>query len=386
MTSRAPVIAVDALGIDQPGGARTAVLYLFQALAMLRPQWRFLIYLSRPEPLLAPLANVGQVIWPARKGLWARSLMQCLMPMLVWRHGVDLVHFTKSQGAILWGAKTVLTLFDVTTLHYPEFHTRSAVWYWRYLQPVVARCTDAIVTLTGDAARDIHKLLKVPAPKITVVPCAAQFESAVPDETAVCPDRAPLNGLPETYLFFVGIVAMKKNLATLIRALAVLRRRQLPVPTLVLAGPRYALSDAGEIFDLIKQLGLEPFVRYLGPVDKADLPWLYRQAALFVMPSVHEGFGIPCLEAMVCGTPVVASRASALPEVVGEAGVLVDDYMSPEAWAEAIDALLKDPQRRKELVERGRRRAQMFSWTRSAQILAGLYERLLNLPAHPEGG
>lgn len=383
MNAATPRIAIDALGIDQPGGGRTAVLYLFRALFELRPDWQITIFLSRREPLLGPFGNVRQIIVPGRKGIWARLLMQALMPYWVWRHRVDLVHFAKSQGSKVWRTKTVLTLFDATTLRHPEIHSHLAVWYWRNLQPIMARWSDAIVTLTNHAARDLQELLTIPASKITVVPCASQFASLPP--AAPIPQRVSerLAALPETYLLFVGMLALKKNLTTLIRAMAVLRQRQTRPPVLILAGPRrYELSDAStQVFDLIKQLDVETLVRYVGEVDEASLPELYRRARLFVMPSLHEGFGIPCLEAMACGTPVIAARASALPEVVGDAGVLVDEYLSPEAWAMQIEQLLADSARHADLAERGKRRAQSFNWRCSAQILAQLYEQLLARPS-----
>ncbi len=376
MSPRAPTIAVDALGIDEPGGGRTAVLFLFRALAELRPGWRFIVLVSRREAAFDQLANVRQVVLPARKGWWARGLLQAYVPYLVWRHRVDLVHFAKSQGAVVFGARSVLTLFDVTTLRHPEFHRRDAVWYWRYVQPVMGRLADAVVTLSEDAAGDLVKLLHIPRPKITVVPCAGQFDAECP--AAAAGAEAPESAsLPDRYLLFVGAVAIKKNLATLIRALARLRQRLADPPCLVLVGPRYSKSDAGAIFELVRELDLEAHVRYLGVVPEASLPGLYRRALLFLMPSVHEGFGIPCLEAMACGAPVVASRASALPEVIGEAGVLVDDYSSPEAWAAAIEPLVTDAGRRAELAEKGRQRVRQFTWPNSAQILADLYERLL---------
>jgi len=370
---RAPIIAVDAIGIDQPGGARTAVLCLFRALAELQPDWQLLIFVSQREPALAAFGNVRQIILPARKGWWARVLIQMLMPYIVWRYDVDLVHFTKSQGGLVWGVKVVLTLFDLTTLHHPEIHSPLAVWYWRFGQPLMARFSDAVVTLSLNAARDIQNFYAVPPNKITIVPCAPQFEEAELEKRSALTE---LN-LPPTYLLFVGALALKKNLTTLIEAYNLLRQRRADAPALVLAGPRYTLSDASAIFNQICLLGLEPFVHYLGPVKDAVLPELYRRAQVFLMPSMHEGFGIPCLEAMRCGTPVIASRAASLPEVVGEAGALITDYMSPQAWADGIQAVLDDPARRAELVARGRQRAQTFSWSRSARVLADLYQRLL---------
>lgn len=375
-----PLIAIDALGIDQPGGARTAILDLFHALFEIRPRWRYLIFLSQCEPLFTSFPHVRQIILPARKGLLARALIQVLMPYTVLRYNVDLVHFPKSQGALVWGAKVVLTLFDVTTLHHPKLHSRQAVWVWRRLQPIVARYADAVVTLSNNAARDIHKMLRVPQAKITIVPCAPQSDCNVqPGDGNLAGVQARYN-LPEHYMLFVGILARKKNLSTLLRALSILEKKGVDFPPLILVGPRYRLSDASdEILELVTKLGLDHRVRYIGPVASHELALLYSAADVFLMPSLHEGFGIPCLEAMKCGSPVIASRASALPEVIGNAGLLVDDYMSPAAWAAQIARLLNDPELRADLIEKGQSRAQEFTWERSAQKLAVLYERLMGI-------
>lgn len=376
-----PLIAIDALGIDQPGGARTAILDLFNTLFKIRSRWRYLVFLSRSEPLLTSFPNVRQIVLPVRKGLLARVLIQILMPYMVLRHNVDLVHFTKSQGGLVWGAKVVLTIFDVTTLRHPELHSPQAVWVWRCLQPIVSRHADAVVALSNNAAHDIHQILHVPEEKIAIVPCAAQSScSAQLAGDSIVRIKARYD-LPERYMLFVGILARKKNLLTLLRALSILQERGIGFPPLILVGPRYRFSDASEeILELVEELGLGQRVRYIGPVASNELAPFYSAADIFLMPSIHEGFGIPCLEAMKCGTPVIASRASALPEVVGEAGLLVDDYMSPVAWAAQIARLLSDAELRADLAEKGESRAQRFTWERSAQMLAALYERLLDIP------
>lgn len=379
MSKDSPLIAVDALGIDQPGGARTAVLYLFHSLFQIRPDWRFLIFTSQREPLFSGFSNVRQVVLPVRKGLLARALVQILMPIVVPVYGVDLVHFTKSQGAFITGASKVLTLFDVTTLQHPEIHSKMAVFYWRHIQPVMARHVDAVMTISKDAARDIQTLLGIPKDKVHVIYCAGQFSRA--DRTTETGFQAVREryGLPSDYLLFVGILALKKNLATLIQSLKLMSQEGIPFPPLVMVGPRYRISDAGEIFDLIKQLDLSKKVIYTGPVETQELETILRRAELFLMPSVHEGFGIPCLEAMSCGVPVVASRASALTEIVGEAGVLVEEYMSPQAWAGSITDLLSSPDKRAVFAEKGCERSKEFTWEQSARNLSDLYDHLFSM-------
>ncbi len=379
MSRESPLILIDAFGIDQPGGPRTAVLFLFKKVFELRPRWRFVICLSRFEPIYQPFGHVRQIVLPVRKGIAARLFVQLTFPLLALALRADLVHFTKSQGALLLGCKKVLTIFDATTLYHPGMHSKIASWYWRHIMPAVARRHDAILAISRDAARDIQNLIGVPPDKIRVIPCASQFEGE-PDGIGL-----PFNTvqakyhLPERYLLFVGILSLKKNLKTLIQALAVLRDQQVDLPCLVMAGPYYPQSEDREIFKTIGNLRMEDATQYIGSVSHDELAGLYAHAEMLVLPSVHEGFGIPLLEAMGFGIPVIASNSSSMPEVVGSAGLLVDDFLSPQAWAAAIQQLLTQPGLRQELIAAGYERSRLFSWQTSAGQLARLYEALLGM-------
>jgi glycosyltransferase involved in cell wall biosynthesis len=329
------------------------------------------VLLSKRESLLDQYPNVRQIVLPARKGWWARLLAQLVVPIAALVTRADLVHFAKSQASWVVGVRTVVTLFDLTTLHQPQWHGHFAVWYWRHIQPLMVRQADAIVTLSKHVAQDIVETYHIGTNQLFVVPCAPQ-----PVKLDHVPD---LPKLPARFVLFVGMIARKKNLGTLIRAIALLGQHGSQAPSLVLAGPRYELSDDGGVLELIRELNLEGRVHYLGAVSIHVLDQLYRQATLFAMPSVHEGFGIPCLEAMQRGTPVIAAHASALPEVVGDAGLLVEDYLSPQAWAQAISTLWNEPLLRNVLIARGYQRVQCFNWEKSAQMLAHVYAGLLRV-------
>jgi alpha-1,3-rhamnosyl/mannosyltransferase len=173
------------------------------------------------------------------------------------------------------------------------------------------------------------------------------------------------------------MLAKKKNLSTLIRALHVLKQRDLLRYPLVIAGRRYRQSDDTAIFQLIRSLGVESEVRYIGPVEDEELPVLYGGAEVFVFPSLHEGFGIPCLEAMKCRVPVVAARSGAIPEIVGDAALLVDDPTSSHDLADSIHLALSDPSLRQNLIAKGGARVEQFSWPRLAEELLLLYRRML---------
>lgn len=370
-------IGIDALGIDTSGGGRTSILNLIQKVILLEKGWHFILYLSAFEKEL-DLPNVTQVVLPLRKGILSRIIMQIILPFDVIRRKIDLVHFTKSQASLLLFTKTILTIHDVTILLHPEIHPKLSSLYWKYIQPYMARKMDAIIAVSNDGAEGITSLLKVPRKKISVIYNASQFsEDLMVEKQGSGLFTIEKFSLPSNYKIVIGQIALKKNLDTLIKAIRILKDRNDLKSPLVMVGPRYSISDAGDIFNLIKELDLDEDVIYLGSVDRAELLMILKNAEILLMPSIHEGFGIPCLEAMQLGVPVIASNASALPEVIGDAGMLVDNCKNPESWADAINELEESETLRYLLIKKGLTRARIFSWDRSAKILATLYRNVL---------
>jgi glycosyltransferase involved in cell wall biosynthesis len=181
-----------------------------------------------------------------------------------------------------------------------------------------------------------------------------------------------LCGLDRPFILNVGTLEPRKNLATLLDAYAALRRRGLE-HRLVIAGGRGWLYDG--VFRRVEELSLEDDVLFLGYVAEEHLPALYCLADLLVFPSLYEGFGLPPLEAMACGTPVITSNSSSLPEVVGEAGLMVP-AQDPEALAETIAMVLADPGLREDLVRKGLSRASEFTWQAAGEKLLAIYQGL----------
>jgi glycosyltransferase involved in cell wall biosynthesis len=179
------------------------------------------------------------------------------------------------------------------------------------------------------------------------------------------------------FILTVGTLQRRKNHLTLVRAFAELLRSPAASPELrlVIAGGKGWLYD--DVVAEVRALGLQERVCFMGFVDEVDLPALYRTAAVFAFPSLYEGFGLPPLEALACGVPVVTSNASSLPEVVGDAGLMVDP-MDVQGLAAALACALADPAWRAEAVTRGTQRAAQFTWQRAAQQLLAVYEQVLN--------
>ena len=204
--------------------------------------------------------------------------------------------------------------------------------------------------------------------------CDPRFQP-VADKAALKSVRRRLK-LDDAYILHVGTIEPRKNLSTLVRAYARLRREHRLTPELVLAGePGWMYQPTVR---LVEELGLRNSVHFIGRVPAAELPAVYSAADLLVFPSLYEGFGLPPLEAMTCGTPVVASNVSSLPEVVGDAGLLVDPR-DETALAEAMFRALTDTDLRQQMRERGLQRAKGFSWERCARETLAVYAEAIKL-------
>jgi glycosyltransferase involved in cell wall biosynthesis len=267
---------------------------------------------------------------------------------------------------------TVVTIHDVSFLRHPEWFPRRAVRVMRRLIPLSARRATRIITGSAHAADEIADLCRVPRAKIVVIPYAAG-PAFTPGNRAAARQRvAEAFGLNGPYVLAVGLIQPRKNLSRLVEAFRLVAGEH---GDLALAIVGRAGLQAEELRERVGALGLAERVRFCGQVSDADLPDLYRAAEVLVYPSLYEGFGLPALEAMACGTPVVAANATALPEVVGGAGVLVDP-LSVEAIAEAMHRVLGDAGLAARLAEAGVARAREFSWRRCAEAHLALFQEL----------
>jgi len=272
------------------------------------------------------------------------------------------------------GIPTLLTVHDLSFLHYPHTFPEKLVTYLKKVVPwSVARATHVLAD--SEATRDdLLALWGVPPQKVTVLYSGVngrfQPVTAYP-QLQELRRKYHLGDTP--YILAVGTIQPRKNYQMLIRAFAPVAE-QFP-HQLIFSGGRGWLYE--EMMAEVERQGLTERVKFIGFVDDADLPALYSDAALFVFPSLYEGFGLPILEAMACGVPVISSDASCLPEVVGTAGQLLSPH-EPEAWTEMMLTLLADPQKRSQLVGAGFQQARRFRWQRSAAQLLEIYTTLLN--------
>lgn len=270
------------------------------------------------------------------------------------------------------GVARVVTIHDAFAYVYPETHNRLDNWRYRWHLPQAARRADAVVTVSESSRRDLRRYLGLLDDRVHLMtegvnPRFRPIEDA--DQRRAVLTRY---GITPPYLLYLGGLNARKNLARLFEAYAGLRVHH-PGVTLVIGGKRQ--WQTGEMERALQELRLEDHVHFTGYVDDADLPALYSGAEAFVFPSLYEGFGLPPLEAMACGTPVVTSNVSSLPEVVGEAALTVDPY-DVAGLTDAIHQVLTDQQLRRQLRQLGLVQAARFTWEATAQATYRLYEQL----------
>jgi glycosyltransferase involved in cell wall biosynthesis len=368
-----PTIFIDALGIDKSGGGRTSIHTLFDHVFQLDQTTRYIVLVSAHEPSWDRYPNVQQRVISGGR-FFVRLYLQCKLPRWVRQENAALVHFTKNLGVFGLPCPYVVTVHDLTTLLLSDQHTPIDVAYWRWIEPQTVRQAKRVVAVSHTTAADIERFYRIPQYDIQVIPWAPHPRFVpIKDSQALRNMRQKYN-LPERYILFLGILAKKKNLPTLLNSLAHLHTQKPDAPDLAVVGRRYPQSDDTESILLVHQLGLDDQVHFVGDVPDKDLPLLYSASKLYVLPSLHEGFGIPCLEAMACGTPVIATRVGALPEIVGDAGSIIDDPFDEAALSKAMGKLLYDKELRTEIVQRGFKRAAEFSWIESAQKMLAVYQ------------
>jgi glycosyltransferase involved in cell wall biosynthesis len=362
-------IGIDARLTDYTiGGIARYTVQLIRALKALAPEHELLAIRSRrpkvPPPTISAHGEIS-VRTPPHHRLERYSLSWELRSA-----GLDMLHtpdFIPPRPRD-WGR--VITVHDLAFLRFPWTVTGESRRYYGGIFRAV-READAVIAVSHATARDLVELADAAPEKTHVIHEGVDDGLAPMDPDEARHGVAQRFGVEGRYALFVGTLEPRKNVPTLLRAFAQLHR-DFPV-RLVLAGARGWLSE--DIFRTLRDLALADGVAFLGPVPPEELRPLYCGAEVLVLPSLYEGFGLPPLEAMACGTPVVVSAAGALPEVVGDAGLVVNPE-DPDDLAAALGWVLGNPAFQAELARRGLRRAEEFSWERAARETLAIYERV----------
>ena len=360
-------------GTYRQSGVSNYIRHLVQGLAgVALPQ--VLVYLPFPEALedfppashLQPRLSLLPLRKPTVRILWEHLAF----PWHLEKDRISLLHAPMNVAPLWTPCPVVVTVMDLAFWRYPQVHPWGRRLYLGLFTRLSVRRARAVIVLSSYIRRELETFLHVPSGRIRVI------------HPGVDPDYRPLpseqveefrrrRGLPDRYFLYVGNLEPRKNLRRLVQAYARLRPEGV---SLILAGARgwgYA-----ELFQEVEALGLAGRILFPGFVPRQELPLWYNGAEALLYPSLYEGFGLPPLEAMACGTPVVVSTAASLPEVVGPAGLQVaaEDV---EGLAEAMRRLLEEAELRTELRRRGLEQARRFRWEKMAQETADLYRQVL---------
>jgi glycosyltransferase involved in cell wall biosynthesis len=365
-------IALDATPLTvQKSGIGEYTYQLAVHLALRYPQDDFLLVSNFP---FAPIKGPANLKFKACATNWISGRWWLVgLPRLLEQEGVDVFHGTDYSVPLIPLRPSLVTVHDLSSVRWRHLHERRTRRTSRRLGWMV-RIATHVITHTETVCEEIRQQYGLPGEKVTGIPLAPgpQFHAAPGDDD----DAIRKNyGLHQPYVLFVGTLEPRKNLVTLIRAFTGLPPRILAETQLAICG-RWGWKNEA-LQTEIEKLQPKNWLRITGYVPDEHLPTLYRGAAVLAYPSLYEGFGLPPLEAMASGVPVIASGVPAVAEVLGDAALLVSP-LDVEGWKRGLQGLLAGPETRQTYIHRGRLHAGKFSWERSAERTYSLYQKVLS--------
>ncbi len=385
-------IAINGYYWGQPTiGSGQYVRSLVKAMAQVNPENEYVIVVPRENILsdeITPLPDFGArvFLYPERpsfrvsENLAKLNFEQSAFPRACHREHVDIAHVPYFASPSSPPVPTVVTVHDLIPMILPLYRGSILVQMYTQLVAKAARRANAVIADSECTKRDIIARLGIDSERVHAIYLAADARfKRIDDPAQIAAARERLD-LPEKFLLYLGGYDQRKNIRVIIEAFSLL-------PELYEAGYRLVLggvtrgAGSSDLFPdphrIVSQSSLkEDAVKFHGWVREEDKPALYASATLFLFPSLYEGFGLPPLEAMASGTPVISSNASSLPEIVGDAAMLVEPEAAV-AWAESIRAVLKDPAQLPKMRERGIMQAKQFSWERTARETLAVYKSII---------
>ncbi len=363
-------IGIDArLTYYRTGGISTTIRRLVRELETLDHTNDYTIFHRRraPETVSSRFRRVD-LLTPSHHRIERAALSVELAP-----HRLDVFHSTDFIPPLRGARRHVITVYDLTFLRYPQFLTAESHRYYNDQIHAAVRHADHILTISRASCDDIVNMLGIPPEKVSVHLLAAD-ESFAPQPADTVDKMRHQLGLPNGYILFLGTFEPRKNILGLLRAYKLLLRELPDAPPLVLAGNKGWLFE--ETMREIETLKLAERVLRRENIPQEMLPALYTGATVQVMPSFYEGFGLPALEAMACGTVPIVSNVSSLPEVVGKVGLQIDPH-EPEALANALHHALSDDAWRHEQERAAVERAKQFNWAETARVALAAYNKVM---------
>jgi glycosyltransferase involved in cell wall biosynthesis len=356
-------------------GIHTYIEQTLRHLPEADPTLGLTVFTRHPPADLQPTVAVRGSHWPTERPLLRILWEQLRLPIKARQVRAEVLHATAFAAPIVRPCPTIITIYDLSFALFPAYFRSFNQRYLRAATRFSARHARRIIAISDHTRRDVHQLYGVPLDRIDVAYPGVDeaLQPATPE--AIARFRHAQN-LPEKFLLFLGTLEPRKNLVMLIRAFTEMKR-DCPNATLVLAGGVGWLAD--ELFDAIDSSGVRDSIVRPGYIKAEEKTLWLSSATAFVYPSSYEGFGLPPLEAMACGTPVIVSNAASLPEVVGEAGVLIAPE-DPIGWAHALRRVWRDDAYRSELRERGLQQSRQFTWLETARQIAASYHRAVEQP------
>jgi len=372
-------IGIDATALPpKPVGAGNYIIELIRALHALDCQHELIVFAQQHGQSLIDVTSRPGFEWvqvpdlkPAQRLIWE----QTGFPQLVSEQRLDLLHSLHYTRPLRLPCRSVVTFHDMTFFLFPQLHTRSKRIFFPWMIRYSARTADALIADSESTRQDAIRILGLAPDQISTVPLGVRPEFGRVQDQALLETVRNRYQLPDHFLLFVGLVEPRKNLPLLLKSYhqVINRGRSIPLAVVGRKGWMYE-----QVTDLIGELGLTDRIHLTGYIPPEDLPIVYNLADIFIYPSLYEGFGLPPLEAMACGTPVITTAVSSMPEHVGQAGLLVPPG-DENALTEAIIRLLNDEELRSRLSILGPQQAAQFTWTRTARETLQVYEQVLNL-------
>ena len=367
-------------GVNQRGGIGRYTRELFTALVDQDSSDEFVLYYSHPRGKKPDIRMPNRPNVTERplgisdrwlSALWFRARIP--IPIDLVTGPVDIFHFPNFVLPPVRGGKTVVTIHDLSFLLHPECADEGLRAYLERAVPSAVRNADFVVVDSANTQNELICLLDADPTRVEVVyPAVDDHFYPITDETLLEATRKKYS-LHYPFLLNVSVIEPRKNMPRLLQAFARLKHEMNIPHRMVFVGGLGWMYES--VFQTVEELGLSDQVVFLGYVPDEDLAPIYNLADLFVYPSIYEGFGIPPLEAMACGTPVIASNSSSLPEAIGDAGLLVRPT-DVDAIADAIQRVLTNPSLSADLTRRGFEQAKKFTWQASAEQVLAIYRRI----------
>ncbi len=335
--------------------------------------FQYTAFLSDPQFQAHNGLSVQRSQWPTYKPIVRILWEQAVLPLALKKAKIDLLHALAFAAPLAAPVPFITTIYDLSFIRYPEAFRPHNRWYLRTFTKHSARRAKAIIAISESTRQDVIQAFGVSPEKVHTVYCGVDSDFKPLPPTAIAAFKAK-KGLPEKFILRLGTIEPRKNVEGLIKAYALWRKQDKNAPKLFIAGGKGWYYQ--RVFQLVEELGLNEHIVFPGYLPQEDLPLWYNASDLFVYPSHFEGFGLPVLEAMACGTPVITSNVSSLPEVAGEAGILVSPT-DTKALSQAMQTIFHNAELTRQMQEKGLAQAAKFNWRKTAAQTAQIYSRVV---------